>query len=118
MVYPSPKVLIRRTRHLDPKFGLGGAISTPFQNAFDPFSAGPFFEAVFFQVTGPGGLAFGRRVLFFRPLLKPGPQLRLFRLIGIEAGDPLSDHDQAVEHLDGEVPGGGDPGKPSLRLEP
>jgi len=36
--------------------------------------------------------------------LEPGPQLRLLGQIRIEAGDPPPDHDQAVEHLEGEVP--------------
>ena len=69
-------------------------------------------------MPGPGDLRLGRRVLFLRPLLEPGSQLRLLQKVRIETGDPLSDNNQAVQHLDGEVPASGNPGEFSLRLHP
>ena len=95
-------------------------MSPPFQNASGPSSAAPFFEIEFLQVAGPGGLASGKWIRPFRPLLKPGPQLWAFEQVRIETGDPLPDHDQAAEHLDGKVPGAapGDLREPSLRPDP
>lgn len=85
-----------------------------------PFPAAPFPEAELLQVAGPGGLASGRRTRPLRPLLEPGPQLRLLGQVRIEAGDPLPDHDQAAEHLESEVPGvaPGDLRELPLRFDP
>lgn len=96
VVYPSPTVLTRWTRRLDTHLGSGHAFSDSFQNAPGPFPATIFPEAELLQMASPGVLVSGRRIRPFRPLLEPGLQLRSFRQVRIESGDPLPDHDLAA----------------------